>query len=61
MSLASCCGYLSLIGVFFFLVLTMMAWNRNEVFLMHKASGMDKAAETTWLLAQVTIVLFIDN
>jgi hypothetical protein len=50
MSLASCCGYLSLIGVFFFLVLTMMAWNRNEVFLMHKAQGMDKAPETTWLL-----------
>jgi hypothetical protein len=58
MSLASCCGYLLLIGVFFFLVLTMMAWNRNEVFLMHKAQGMDKAPETTWLLVQVTIVRF---
>jgi hypothetical protein len=37
MSLAVCCGYLSLIGVFFFLVLTYMAWTRNVVFLEHKA------------------------
>ena len=58
MSLASCCGYLSLIGVFFFFVLTLMAWNRNEVFLMHKAQGLDKALDTTWLLFQVTIVRF---
>ena len=39
-----CCAYSSLIGFFFYGILGIMAWNRNEVFLEHKANGVSEDA-----------------
>lgn len=39
-----CCAYSSLIGFFFYGILGIMAWNRNEVFLEHKANGISEPA-----------------
>lgn len=36
---AFCCAWSSLIGFFFYGILGIMAYNRNEVFLEHKANG----------------------
>eukprot|EP00347_Sterkiella_histriomuscorum_P002385 403368364 len=37
-----CCAYSSLIGFFFYGILAYMAYNRNEVFLEHKANGISE-------------------
>lgn len=49
-TLAFCCSYLSLIGFFFYACLALMALNGNEVFLINKTQGLEKAAETQTLL-----------
>ena len=56
MGLAYCCSIASLIGFFFYMILAYMAYNKNEVFLEHKAQGLAKANETFELLTQLTVV-----
>ncbi len=55
-TLAFTCAYLSLTGFFFYTVLALMAFNRNEVFLVYKSQGHDKAPETQSLMLQLAAV-----
>ena len=56
-SCSYCCAWSSLIGFFFFLCLFVMAYNRNEVFLEHKAQGVANAQQTQQLLFELTLVI----
>lgn len=60
---AYCCAWSSLIGFFFYAILGIMAYNRNEVFLEHKANGVSEEAaqKTQDLMSQLALVRLKNN